>query len=114
MQELGWLTAYQLITKETILFVHKTLYNSKPISIYELFTFSKNETQNIRSIHKPMVRDYHQSQKAHRSLLYMGIYLYNKLDNIEKNFNPKKLSKFLQKNLHYFFPIDRIMKIERG
>ena len=78
MQELGWLTAYQLITKETILFVHKTLYNSKPISIYELFTFSINETQNIRSIRKPMVRDYHQSQKAHRSLLYMGIYLYNK------------------------------------
>ena len=67
IQELGWLTAYQLITKETILFVHKILYNSKPISIYELFTFSINETQNIRSIRKPMVRDYHQSQKAHRS-----------------------------------------------
>ena len=61
-----------------------------------------------------MVCDYHQSQKAHRSLLYMGIYLYNKLDNTEKNFNPKKLSKFLQKNLHYYFPIYRIIKIDHG
>jgi len=58
--------------------------------------------------------DDHQSQKAHRSLLYMGIYLYNKLVNLEKNINPKKLSKFLKKNLNYYFPIDRIMKIDHG
>ena len=114
MRELGWLTAFQIITKEFILFVHKTIYNNHPKSIYELFTFSYHNPNNIHSIMKLIIKDHHKSIKAHKSLLYMGIYLYNKLSNDDKNLNPKKLSKYLNNNIHYYFPIDRIIKYHHG
>ena len=44
----------------------------------------------------------------------MGIFLYNKLPNDIKDNNPKSLSKYLQENIYYYFPFDRILNYDRG
>ena len=114
MSELGWLTAYQIIMKESILFVHKTIYNNHPKAIFDLFTFSFSNSNNIRTIRKPMRDVYYRSKKAQKLMLFMGLYLYNKLSNDDKTMNPKRLSKYLNNNVQFYFPFDRIIKLDHG
>ena len=114
MNQLKWITAYQLITKEAILFMHKVIFNNQPKAICDLITFSLANTNNHRSSRKPLVIDDHSSKRVKKSLIYMGIYLYNKLPNEIRNYNPKKLSKFLQENIHYHFPFYRILNYDLG
>ena len=40
MSELKWITAYQIITKETVLFIHKVIHDNQPKAITNLLTFS--------------------------------------------------------------------------
>ena len=79
MNNLKWLTAYQLIAKEAILFLHKVIYNNQPQAINNSITFSLCKSQNIRSTRKPIISEYYNSKKVRKSLIYMGIYLYNML-----------------------------------
>ena len=79
MSKLKWLTAYQVIMKESVLFIHKVIFNNQPKSTWDLITFWLNSSQNYRSSRKPIVIDDHHSKKVKKSLIYMAIYLYNKL-----------------------------------
>ena len=97
MGKLNWLTAYQLITKETVLFTHKIVFNNQPQSMTNLITFSLHHSQNVRSICKPIIKEEHNPSKAKKSIIFMGIYLYNKLMHDITGKNPKLLSKYLQK-----------------
>ena len=114
MKELKWLTIYQLITKESILFLHKVIYNDKPLAINEFITFSLSKSDFYRKSRKPIISEYHDSKKVRKSLIYMSIFLFNKLPDEIRNKNPKRLSKFLQENIHYYFPFDRILKYDPG
>ena len=114
MQQLKWLTAYQLITKESVLFMHKVIFNNQPQAISDLITFSLSNNQNHRAARKPIIIDIHNSKKVKKSLIYMGTFLYNKLPLDIKNKNPKRLSKYLQDNIHHYFPFDRILNYDPG
>ena len=97
MSHLNILTVHHMITKETILFIHKIIFNNYPTSIYNMITYSINERNNLRSIRKPMIKYNHTSDNVKQSLFYRSIYLYNLLEYDIKCYNPKKLSKNLQK-----------------
>ena len=114
MSDLKWLTAYQLITKETIMFIHKIIYDNQPKSITNLITFSLSKSQNHRSSRKSLIAEDHKSKRVRKSIIYMANFLYNHLPNDIRNKNPKRLSKFLQENFKYYYPFDRIMKYDPG
>ena len=57
MSQLKMLTIPHLIMKESILFLHKITYENLPKSIFNLYTYSHNDNNNIRSIRKIMVRE---------------------------------------------------------
>merc|ERR1712101_29806 len=97
MGKLNWLTAYQLITKETVLSIHKIIFNNQPQSITNLITFSLCRSQNVCSVHKPIIKEEHNPSKAKKSIILMGIYLYNKLTYEITCKNPKLLSKYMYK-----------------
>ena len=79
MKELKWLNAYQIITKETILFIHKIIYENQPKSMTKFFTFSLTNSQNHRYARKSIVIDQLPSKKGNKSLIYFGNHIYNKL-----------------------------------
>ena len=112
MKELNMVTIHHMIMKESIMFIHKVLFNGGPHVILKMMTFSLNNNPNIRSVRKPMMANYHKSQKVIQSLFYRSIHLYNMLDHDLKLYNPKKLSKHLQKYIQYLFPNNKIPKIE--
>ena len=58
MDKLNWLTAYQIITKEAVLFTHKIVFNKQPQSITNLIIFSLIRFQNVHSAQKPMEKTY--------------------------------------------------------
>ena len=111
MNELNMITIHHLIIKETLLFIHKILYNEKPEVIFRLFTYSRANNENIRSVRKPMVKNCPKISKIFQSLFYRAIYMYNCLDHDLKIYNPKKLSKHLQKYIGYIFPNNKIPKV---
>ena len=114
MAKLNWLTAYQLITKETVLFIHKIFFNNQPPTITNLITFSLCHSQNVRSVRKPIIKEEHNPSMAKKSIIFMGIYLYNKLTYDITCKNTKLLSKYLQKNIQYHYDFDRLPKYEPG
>ena len=57
MNELKWLNAYQIVTKETLLFIHKIIYNNQPKAMTQFFTFSLSKSQNHRSCRKSIVKE---------------------------------------------------------
>ena len=64
----------------------------------------------IRSIRKARIAITYQSEKIKNSLLYRSLFLYNSLEYDIRQFNPKKLSKYLKENINYIFPHNRIPK----
>ena len=114
MDKLNWLTAYQIIIKESVLFIHKVVFNNQPKAITDLITFSLNNSQNIRQVRKPIVIEDHKSLKAKKSIIYLGIFLYNKLPTDIVLKNPKCLSHYLQENMHNFYNFDKILKYDPG
>ena len=112
MNELNMLTVHHLITKETIQFIHKILFNGCPEVVYKMITYGNINEQNIRSVRKPRMKKHHKSEKVTQSLFYRVIYLYNLLDYEVKMYNPKKLSKYLQKNIFQIFPNNKIPKFQ--
>ena len=114
MNELKWLNAYQIVIKESLLFIHKILYNNQPKAMTELFTFSLSNSQNLRSCRKSIVKENIPSTKGKKALIFFGNYLYNTLPYDLKMKNPKQLSKHLQNNIGYYFPFDRLPNYDPG
>ena len=47
MNELNMVTIHHIIMKESILFIHKVLFNSRPQVILKIFSYSLNNNLNI-------------------------------------------------------------------
>merc|ERR1711954_2013 len=110
MAELRIQTVHLMIIRESIQFIHKVLSKKAPGFIYELFTQSNLE--NVRGVRKYRVKNNHKSSKVANSLFYRAIYLFNCLDNEVRNYNVKKLSKYLQDNIRYIFPYNKVPKVQ--
>ena len=113
MRELKMVTIHHLIVKEAIQFVHKIIFNGGPKVIYKLFTLSRCNNPNIRGVRKPMMAKSHPSNAVNQSIFDRSIYLHNYLDYDIKMMNPKKLFKYLQQNIQYIFPNNKIFKVPR-
>ena len=112
MSELKILTVQQMVIKESIQFIHKVIINKSPSVIYNLFTQSNCKNENIRGVRKYIVKKSHKSNKVTNSLYYRALYLFNCLETDVQNYTTKKLSKYLQENLKYIFPLNKIPKAQ--
>merc|ERR1711989_54791 len=110
MAELRIQTVHLMIMRESIQYIHKVLSRKTPGVIYELFTQSNLE--NVRGVRKYRVKITHKSNKVTNSLFYRAIYLYNCLENDVRNYKPKQMSKYLQDNITYIFPYNKIPKVQ--
>ena len=91
MIKLKSLTIHHMIIKDSIMFIHKVIFNNEPPAITKFITYSLSDSQNIRSIHKPMIKNINKSEKATQSLLYRSIFFINKIPDHVRLYNPKKL-----------------------
>ena len=112
MAELRILTVHQMVMKESIQFIHKVLINKSPGVIFNLFCQSNCNMDNIREVRKFRVKITHKSNKVTNSLFYRALYLYNCLSTEVRNYKVKKLSKYLQDNIKYIFPYNKIPKVQ--
>ena len=112
MSELKILSVQHMVIKESIQFIHKVIVNKSPSVIYNLFTQSNCKNENIRGVRKYMVKKSHKSNKVTNSLFYRALYLFNCLETDVWNYTTKKLSKYLQENLKYIFPLNKIPKVQ--
>merc|ERR1711889_26709 len=110
--ELRILTVQQMIMRESIQYIHKVLINKSPGVIFGLFCQRNCKQENIREVRKFMVKSMHKSNKVTNSLFYRALYLYNCLSSEVRNYNLKKLSKYLQDNIKYIFPYNKIPKVQ--
>ena len=114
MNKLNWLTIPHMIAKESILFLHKISYENIPKSLFNLYTYSHNKSQNVRSNRKIMVKNIQNSENIKKSLVFKSVYLMNILPDEIIKYNTKKLSKFLQTNIQYYFRSDKICAYDNG
>merc|ERR1712002_478183 len=112
MAELRILTVHQMVMKESIQYIHKVLTNKSPGVIFNLLCQSNCKMDNIREVRKIRVKITHKSNKVTNSLYYRALYLYNCLSNEVRNYKVKKLSKYLQDNIKYIFPYNKIPKVQ--
>ena len=75
MNELKILTVHQMVIKESIQFIHKVIFNQTPRVIFDLFTYSNCNNQNIRGVRKYIMKNSHKSQKVTNSL-FLDHYIY--------------------------------------
>ena len=112
MNDLKILTVQQMVIRESIQFIHKVIFNKSPSVIFNLLTQSNCNNENIRGVRKYMMKKSHKSNKVTNSLFYRSLYLYNCLETEVRNYNTKKMSKYLQENVKYIFPFNKIPKTE--
>merc|ERR1712243_306514 len=108
MSELRIQTVHLMIIRESIQFIHKVLTKKSPGVIYDLFM--QSNLDNIREIRKYRVKNDHKSSSVTNSLFYRAIYFFNCLENDVRIYNVKKLSKYLQDNITYIFPYNKVPK----
>merc|ERR1712082_435605 len=101
-----------MVIRESIQFIHKVLFNKSPNVIFNLFTQSNCQNENIRGVRKYIVKKSHKLNKVTNSLFYRALYLYNCLATEVCNYTVKKLSKYLQDNIKYIFPYNKIPKVQ--
>ena len=109
MNKLKFLKIYHIIAKESICFIHKIIYNNGPTALYNLFSYGEDD-KNVRKVRKLRVKDIPICQKVKDSILYRSIYLIYKLDYDVRQYNPKKLNKYLKSNIQYIYPYLKIPK----
>merc|ERR1711954_532362 len=108
MSELRIQTVHQMIVRESIQFIHKVLSKKSPGVIFNLFI--QSNLANVRGVRKYRVKTTHKSNRVTNSLFYRAIYLYNCLENDVRNYKLKQMSKYLQDNIKYIFPYNKIPK----
>ena len=70
MKNLNWSTYYHIVITETIMLMHKCIFENTPSTITELITISLNRSENIRSVQKPMVINQTNSIKEKQTIIY--------------------------------------------
>ena len=103
-----------MIAKESILFLHKISFENIPKSLFNLYTYSHNNSKNIRSNRKIMVKNNSNSETVKKSLIFKSVYLMNTLPDEIIKYNSKKLSKYLQKNIQLYFHSNKICAYNNG
>ena len=109
MQELKWSMIYQIIMKERIILIAKSIYENKPRAITQFYTYSLYSNYNIRSTKKPIIKSIHNCKHMNKTLLLNGLHIYNQLGEDLKFKNPKLLAKYLNKYIFNIFPSDGIV-----
>ena len=61
-----------------------------------------------------MVKEKCNSEIAKKSLIFKSVYLLNKLPDEIIKCNKKKISKYLQQNIHLYFSQDKIYAYDNG
>ena len=112
MSKMKWQTFYHTVIYESIMFIHKSIFENIPKTITELVTQSLNNECNIRSGRKFLVIREPKSNKERQTLIYKSIFLYNTLPDIFKTYNPKKLKKYLREYIFHNFPNNSLPKNE--
>ena len=110
MAELRIQTVHLMIMRESIQFIHKVLSKKAPGVIFNLFI--QSNLANVRGVRKYRVKATHKSNRVTNSLFYRAIYLFNSLENEVRNYKVKQLSKYLQDNIKYIFPYNKIPKVQ--
>ena len=103
MKKLEMLTIPHLIVKESILFMHKVIFNKNPKCIFKLLEYNSQDSGNIRKVRKMGVKEDIIYEKVRQSLLYRSLFLLNTLEYDCRSMNPKKLSQYLKENIMYIF-----------
>ena len=65
-----WITFHHMVIKETILFIHKIMFENIPRSITQFYSYSMSNNLNIRMVRKASIKIQHKSNIATKSLLY--------------------------------------------
>ena len=109
MNTLKFMTVQHMIRKKAILFIHKIIFNQSLASIHNLISYGK-KSDSVRSVRKPRMKIQFKCERMKHSLFYRSIFLYNSLDYEVRQFNPKKLFKYLKDNIQYIFLHNKIPK----
>ena len=112
LNNLKWSSIFHMVVYESIMFIHKATFENYPKSICNMLTFSLRGSQNIRSIRKPMVKREPICNKDKNTLIFKSIYLYNKMPDIFRTYNPKKLKKPLKEFIYNTFSSNFIPKYD--
>ena len=70
MSELNLLPIYQMITKESILFFHKVVFDNQPAAITQYISFSLSNSQNCRQSRKSLIKENHPSKKMYQTIIH--------------------------------------------
>ena len=73
MSKLNWLTIPHMIAKESILFLHKISFENIPKSLFNLYTYSYNNSKNVRSNRKIMVKNISNSEIVKKKLWFSNL-----------------------------------------
>lgn len=114
MSELNWLPIYQMITKESILFFHKVVFDNQPAAITQYISFSLSNSQNCRQSRKSLIKENHPSKKMYQTIIHITNFLLNKLPTDICLKNTKQLYRYLKFNMDIYFPFDQIIRYEPG
>ena len=56
MNELDFNTINHMISKESIQFIHKVIFNNKPISLFKIIDFESKNNNNYRKVRIPITK----------------------------------------------------------
>merc|ERR1712240_340878 len=108
MSKINWSTYYHILIYESIMLIHKSVFEGTPQTIMDLITFSLNRTKNIRSIRKPLMKEQTNSSKLQQTVMFKSVYLYNLFPGQLRTYIPKKLKKHLKEFIYQYFPNNNI------
>ena len=79
LKKCGWMSVDNIILSSSLKFIHNTITNKMPVSVYNLFKINKRKGVDIVPIYRP------KTQKIENFIIYTGIRKYNKLPNYLKD-----------------------------
>ena len=82
LNNLNWSSVFHMIIYESIMFIHKAIFEGYPKTINNMFTFSLRGSQNFSNIRKPMVKREPKGNKDKNTIIFKSIFLYNKMPDI--------------------------------
>ena len=104
-----WLGGVHMLYYSTLCFVHKLNFEMEPKSLINELKFNKNN-KNIRYVKSPVGNIYNSKSKiTGDSLMFNGIFLYNKIPDTLKILNMKKFKTEIKNYIYYNLPHDKIV-----
>ena len=114
MDKLKWCTMHQIIMSESLKFIHKITFEHTPPSMTRYISFGLNNENNVRLCRKPSILNRPKSEKMSQSIFHRSIYLFNKLDYVDRTMNTKTSAKNINTIVKDNFPMSVIPKTDYG